>query len=149
MAFRDFRDCTTTILHQLRGSESEWSQVLDPKHTMTDVQSTYRSAVYALSVDPNLYTRSTVIYNVDKITATTIKAKGFRDQLRSALTSETIDTPLGERSVKELSRELIKHDYYFGPMAVWASDDAGNTVSIGGAICQVWPDPSSAINSNP
>jgi hypothetical protein len=52
---------------------------------MTDVQSTYRSAVYALSVDPNLYTRSTVIYNVDKITATTIKAKGFRDLLRSAL----------------------------------------------------------------
>jgi hypothetical protein len=116
---------------------------------VTDVQSTNGSVIHALSVDPDLYTRGTVIYNVDETPATTIKAKGFRDLLRSALTSGIIDTSLGRGSVKELSRALIKHDYYPRPMAVWATDGSGNTVSISGRIRQVWPDPDNSTPSNP
>jgi hypothetical protein len=121
----------------------------NPNRTVTDVQSTYGSAIDALFVDPDLYSRGVVIYNVDEIPATTINAEGFRDLIRSALTSQIIDTSLGPLSLEELSKALSRYDYYPGPMEVWASDDLGNTVSIGGAICQVWPDPGSSTPFNP
>jgi hypothetical protein len=106
----------------------------NPNRTVTDVQSAYGSAINALSVDPDLYSRGLVIYNVDEIPATTINAEGFRDLIRSALTSQIIDTSPGPMSLEELSKVLSRYDYFPGPMEVWASDDSGDTVSIGGAI---------------
>jgi hypothetical protein len=123
-----------------------------PKRTSIDVQSTFGSVegddIKPLSVNPDLYTRGSVIYNVDRLAATTIDAEGYEDLFRSALTSQNLNTSFGRLSLEELSQALSNHDYYPGPMQVWATDDSGNTVPISGRICQVWPDPDNSTLTN-
>jgi hypothetical protein len=122
------------------------------KRTWIDAQSTFESVegddIKPLSVNPDLYTRGSVIYNVDSIAATTIDAEGYEDLFRRALSSQIVDTSFGRLSLEELSQALSNHDYYPGPMQVWATDDSGNTVSISGRICQVWPDPERSNSNN-